>query len=353
MKSFLKYAGIPLALVALTFNVSCAGSKTLLTDTMNHKTGIAIHGGAGNLVKLNLSPEKQAEFRQKLSEALDSGNAVLQRGGTSLDAVVAAVRILEDSPLFNAGKGSVFTNEGKIEMDAAIMDGKDLRAGAVAGVRTVRNPILAARKVMENSQHVLLSGKGADEFAKSQGLEIADSSYFFDQYRWDQLMRIRNPEGKSADSTNTGSIDPVREANEKFGTVGAVAVDKYGNLAAATSTGGVVNKRFGRIGDSPLIGAGTYADNATCAVSCTGRGEEFIRLVAAKDIADMVGYKGYTAAKAGEVFIQEKLKKIGGRGGVIIMDPHGNASAFFNTTGMYRAYFDEKGEKVVRIYTAE
>ncbi|MFM2207593.1 MAG: hypothetical protein RL213_1568 [Bacteroidota bacterium] len=353
MTSLFKYAGIPIALVAVSFNLSCARNNAILADTMNHKTGIAIHGGAGNLVKLNLSAEKQAEFRQKLSEALDSGNAVLQRGGTSLDAVVAAVKILEDSPLFNAGKGSVFTSEGKIEMDAAIMDGRDLRAGAVAGVRTVKNPILAARKVMENSQHVFLSGKGADEFAKNQGLEIADTSYFFDQYRWDQLMRIRNPEGKSSDSTNTGSIDPVGEANEKFGTVGAVAVDRYGNLAAATSTGGVVNKRFGRIGDSPLIGAGTYADNATCAVSCTGRGEEFIRLVAAKDIADMVGYKGYTAAKAAEVFIQEKLKKIGGRGGLIIMDPYGHASAFFNTTGMYRAYFDEQGDKVVRIYTGE
>lgn len=345
------YTTLGMLLLALTGTVAQTDHPAI--SNMNHKIGIAIHGGAGNLVKLNLSPEKQKEIKEKLSEALDSGLVILQNGGTSLDAVTASVRVLEDSPLFNAGKGSVFTNEGTIELDAAIMDGSNLRAGAVSGVRRVKNPILAARKVMEHSSHVFLSGDGADEFARSQGLEIVDTSYFFDQYRWDQLMKIKNQGSKSGDSSNTGSIDPITEANEKFGTVGAVAIDRSGNLAAATSTGGVVNKKYGRIGDSPVIGAGTYANNATCAVSCTGRGEEFIRLVAGKDVSDMVEYKGLTAENAAQVFIHEKLKNIGGRGGMIVMDKDGQASLFLNTTGMYRAYIDGKGEKVVKIYAEE
>lgn len=316
---------------------------------MEHKIALAIHGGAGNLVKLNLTPEQQQQFRNKLKEALDTGYSILKRGGTGLDAVTRVVMILEDSPLFNAGKGSVFTNDEKNEMDAAIMDGSNLKAGAVAGVRTVKNPITAARKVMESSEFVFLSGKGADDFAKNSGLEIVDTSYFFDQYRWDQLMKIKKTGTNKNDTLNTGSIP----SDEKYGTVGAVAMDKYGNLAAATSTGGTVNKKYNRIGDSPLIGAGTYANNSTCAVSCTGRGEEFIRLVAGKDISDMIEYKGYSAEKAASVFINTKLKKINGRGGVIVIDKKGRIGIRFSTTGMYRGYVDENGKIVVKIYADE
>jgi beta-aspartyl-peptidase (threonine type) len=317
---------------------------------MNKPFAIAIHGGAGNLVKLNLSPEQQTRYKEKLLEAVNMGYAILKSGGSSLDAVEACVRILEDSPLFNAGKGAVFSHEGHNELDAAIMDGSTLKAGAVAQIRTVKNPITAARKVMEKGDYVLLSGVGADEFAKAQGCEVVDSSYFFEQYRWDQLLKVRDSSRVKADSSNTGMIDPWIESEEKYGTVGAVALDMNGNLAAATSTGGTVNKRYNRIGDTPLIGAGTYANNSTCAVSCTGRGEEFIRLVAGKDISDMVEYSGKSAAHAGDVFIHEKLVKIGGRGGVIIVDKKGDVSMFFNTTGMYRAYIGKDGIPHVAIY---
>lgn len=341
---------ICLLLVSLPVLFFAKGQSTVSkSPNMKNKIALAIHGGAGNLVKLNLTAEQQEQFRSKLKEALDTGYSILKNGGTSLDAVTRAVMILEDSPLFNAGKGSVFTGDGKNEMDAAIMDGSNLKAGAVAGVRTVKNPITAARKVMESSEFVFLSGKGADDFALKNGLEIVDTSYFFDQYRWDQLMKIRNSGSNRNDTMNTGSIS----SDEKFGTVGAVALDQFGNLSSATSTGGTVNKKYNRIGDSPVIGAGTYANNSTCAVSCTGRGEEFIRLVAGKDISDMIEYKGYSADKAATVFINEKLKKINGRGGVIVVDKKGRVGIHFSTSGMYRGYIDEKGNTVVKIYADE
>jgi L-asparaginase / beta-aspartyl-peptidase len=258
---------------------------------------------------------------------------VLLRGGTGLDAIEAAINVLEDSPLFNAGKGSVLTANGKIEMDASVMEGKGLHAGAVAGVRTIKNPISAARAVMEKSPHVLLIQQGAEEFAQIQGLKIVDPEYFFTARRKGELKNIQ----KTSDSTETGKIF-LSEDLDKFGTVGAVALDKYGNLYAGTSTGGMANKKFGRIGDSPIIGAGTYADNNTCAVSCTGHGEYFIRLQAARDVAALMEYKELSVKEASEEVIHKKLTALGGTGGMIVLDKKGNFVMTFNTAGMFRGY---------------
>jgi len=250
---------------------------------------IVIHGGAGNMDKKDFSDSLQKAYTDKMTEALTKGADTLKKGGSSIDAVEIIIRILEDSPLFNAGKGSVFTDEGKNEMDASIMDGKTLKAGAVAGVTTIKNPISAARKVMDKSPHVMMIGQGAEKFAKEKGLEIVDPSYFFDQKRWEQYQKAKG---------------------KKFGTVGVVALDKNGNLAAGTSTGGMMNKKYGRVGDSPIIGAGTYANNNTCAVSCTGHGEYFIRNVVAYDIAALMDYKGWSVEKAAKYVVQEKLNEI-------------------------------------------
>ena len=277
---------------------------------------IAIHGGAGTITRKNMTPEKENAYRSKLKETLNVGYSILNKGGTSLDAVEATIRIMENSELFNAGKGAVFTNAGTNELDASIMDGRNLKAGAVARVKTVKNPISAARKVMEETWHVMLSGDGADKFAKEQGLDIVDPNYFYTQRRWDSLKKIQV---------------------EKHGTVGCVALDKHGNLAAGTSTGGLTNKRWGRVGDSPIIGSGTYANNQTCAVSGTGQGEYFIRGNVAYDVSAIMEYKGKSVGEAAQNVIR-KLSDKGGNGGIITMDSKGNISMPFNTAGMYRGF---------------
>lgn len=313
---------------------------------------LVIHGGAGTIMKENMSSQMEKDYRNVLNLALQKGFAILKNGGTSLDAVEAAIKIMEDSPLFNAGKGSVFTNDGKNEMDASIMDGKTLNAGAVAGVRIIKNPIAAARAVMEKSPHVLMVGRGAENFAQQYGIEIVDTSYFFDDERWKQQQKIKDTEKQQLDHSpekDKGSILQLLE-NNKFGTVGAVALDKNGNLAAATSTGGMTNKKFGRVGDSPIIGAGTYANNNTCAVSCTGHGEFFIRKVIAYDISAMMEYKGFTVQQAADEAVFKKLLPIGGMGGVIAVDKKGNFTMPFNTPGMYRGYIKANGESEVLMY---
>lgn len=293
---------------------------------------IVIHGGAGTIIKENMKPETEQLYLEKLNEALNVGSNILINGGSSLDAVTAAIIIMEDSPLFNAGKGAVFTAEGKNEMDASIMDGSNLMAGAVAGVQTIRNPILAAREVMEHSKHVMLMGEGADIFAKEHGLKIEDSSYFFTERRWKSLQKANK---------------------DKFGTVGAVALDMSGNLAAATSTGGMTNKMKGRIGDTPIIGAGTYADNKSCAVSATGHGEYFMRNVVAYDIAALMKYSGVSLKEASTYVIMKKLKDQGAGGGIIALDKAGNFVMTFNTKGMYRGYKNSNGFEEVLIYGNE
>jgi beta-aspartyl-peptidase (threonine type) len=311
---------------------------------------LAIHGGAGTILKANMTDELEKQYKDKLSEALKVGYDTLSKGGTSISAIVAVIKILEDSPLFNAGKGSVFTADGKNEMDAAIMDGKTLKAGAVAGIRTIKNPITAALCVMQNSEHVLMVGKGAETFARNCNCEFADTSYFFEQKRWDQLQKAKEKEkGKGAQGMVTPE-DPDSHRDKKFGTVGVVALDKYGNIAAGTSTGGMTNKKYGRVGDTPIIGAGTYANNKTCAVSCTGHGEYFIRNVVAHDVSALMEYKNLTIDQAANEVINKKLKEQGGEGGLIAIDAKGNITMPFNSAGMYRAYKKSDGKTEVLIY---
>jgi L-asparaginase / beta-aspartyl-peptidase len=317
-------------LIVFSLQVSAQGRYTLV-----------LHGGSGNILRERMSNEREAEYLAKLSEALNAGEAILKAGGSSMDAVVATVMILEDSPLFNAGKGAVFNYEGRNELDASIMDGKTLQAGAVAGITNIKNPITAARKVMENSPHVMLTGRGAEQFAFEQGLEAVDPSYFFDQTRWDQYREFLR-----GNTQLRGMTDP----DMKMGTVGAVALDMNGNLAAATSTGGMTGKRFGRIGDSPIIGAGTYANNQTCAVSATGHGEYFIRNVVAYDISALMLYSGKTLEEAANENVMEKLKEQGGNGGIIAVDREGNVAMPFNTTGMFRGFVKSTGETEVNIF---
>lgn len=302
----------------------------------NAKTMFVMHGGAGTITRQNMTPEAEAAIRAKMEEALKTGHAVLARGGSGVDAVEASIRILEDSPLFNAGKGAVFTHEGRNELDSAIMDGKTMKAGAVAGVTIVKNPISAARAVMEKSKHVLLIGKGAELFATRMGLEIVDPSYFWTERRWKELQRDLMKEQQGG--------------GDHHGTVGAVALDEAGNLAAGTSTGGVSNKQFGRVGDSPIIGAGTYAANDSVAVSCTGTGEFFIRWTVAYDIAALVKYRGMTVEQAGNEVIHKKLEPVKGDGGAIVLDRNGNFAMPFNTEGMYRGWIGDDGVPHVLIY---
>jgi beta-aspartyl-peptidase (threonine type) len=305
---------------------------------------IAIHGGAGSLMTGSVSPEKEKAYHEKITEALQAGYSILGKDGSAVDAVEAAVRVLEDSPLFNAGKGSVFNNDGVNEMDAAIMNGKNLKAGAIAEVHTIRNPISCARAVMEKTKHVLLASAGAEKFAKECGLEIVDPSYFYDEDRHRQWVATKNN-----DIDYSWSGEGIPDNTKKFGTVGAVALDSEGNIAAATSTGGVNNKKFGRIGDSPIIGAGTYANNKTCAVSCTGEGEYFIRNVVAYDISALMEYKGMTLDQA----TAEAIKKValaGGEGGLVSIDNQGNISAPFNTSSMFRGWINTAGEKFTGIF---
>jgi beta-aspartyl-peptidase (threonine type) len=306
--------------------------------------GLVIHGGAGTILKKNMTPEKEAAYKAALEEAAKKGYEILNNGGSSLDAVEQTIHILENSPLFNAGKGAVFANNGKNELDASIMEGKTLNAGAVAGVTNLKNPISAARKVMENSDHVLLARQGAEEFAIAQGLEVVDTSYYFTEPRYKSLLRA-----KEGDKDKAAYIDPYIK-DYKYGTVGCVALDKDGNLAAGTSTGGMTNKKWNRIGDSPIIGAGTYANNKTCAVSGTGHGEYFIRAAVAHDISALMEYKSMSLQDAAKEVVQNKLKTMGGDGGIIAIDAQGNLVAEFNTPGMYRATVDENGTVTVGIY---
>lgn len=307
---------------------------------------IAVHAGAGTIERNSLQAETELEIRVTLEQAVKSGHSVLINGGSSLDAVSAAVVVLEDSPHFNAGKGSVFNAAGKHELDASIMSGADLSAGAVAGVRNIRNPVLLARKVMSSSQHVMLIGEGAEAFAREQGIAIENDDYFFTPQRWQQLQAAQASENPDAHR--------VSESSDRWlSTVGAVALDSSGNLAAATSTGGTTNKRWGRVGDSPIIGAGTYADNRSCAVSATGHGEFFIRTVVAKDICARMQYQGASLALAAEEVVMGELLALGGEGGVVAVDHRGNISLTFNTPGMYRASVDAAGTVFVGIYAGE
>jgi beta-aspartyl-peptidase (threonine type) len=307
---------------------------------------LVVHGGAGTILRENLTPRLETEHLEALEAALRTGYAALQApGGSALNSVEAAVRYLEDCPLFNAGRGSVFTHDGRNEMDAAVMDGATGEAGAITGVTTVRNPVSLARAVLERSPFVMLAGDGAEAFAKAAGVARAEPEYFRTEERWQQLQTQRQREQDDSELKMSLSED------NKFGTVGAVAVDRQGNVAAATSTGGMTNKRFGRVGDSPVIGAGTWADNATCAVSATGHGEFFIRYAAAHDIAARMAYGGRSVSEAAHEVVYDRLKAGGGAGGVIAIDAHGNATLPFNTSGMYRGYITADGETTVAIYT--
>lgn len=309
------------------------------------KIMFVIHGGAGTITRQSMSPEREKEYRAALEDALRRGQAILAKGGTSLDAVEAAIRLLEDNPLFNAGKGAVFTHDGKNELDASIMDGRTLKAGAVAGVTIIRNPISAARAVMEKSKHVMMVGRGAELFATMMGLEIVDPSYFWTENRWKSLQKDLLKEQKPQAELPT-LVDDIK----KFGTVGALALDQNGNLAAGTSTGGMTNKMYGRVGDSPIIGAGTFADNNSCAVSATGDGEYFIRLGVARDIAALVSYRGMSVKQAADEVIHKKLEALGGKGGVIVLDARGNVAMSFNSEGMYRGWIGADGVPHVEIY---
>ena len=309
---------------------------------------LVIHGGAGTIVKDDMTPELEKAYMDGLRDALSAGFAVLDEGGTAVNAVKAALVVLEDHILFNAGRGAVFTKKGVQEMDAAIMDGSDLAAGAVAGIRNVRNPIELAAEVLRNSNHVFLSGKGANDFAIKQGIKLEPDEYFFSQFRYDQWKAIRDSDRYSLDHTHLHLEELMRD--KKFGTVGAVACDAQGHLAAATSTGGMTNKKYGRIGDSPLIGIGTYANDATCAISCTGHGEMFIRAVASYDVSCLMEYRQLSLQEAMDVVVNQKLKSLNGEGGMIGVDAKGQHAMVFNSAGMYRAYKNSRGETEVLIY---
>lgn len=338
---------VTLSLCLPTFGQKAGfGETKQLQGPQNPRLGFVIHGGAGVITRGSLTPEREKEFRARLEEAVLAGYKALQTGKSSMDAVEIAINIMEDSPLFNAGKGAVFTHDGKNELDASVMDGKTLAAGAVAGLRHVKNPITLARAVMERSPHVMMVGDGAEQFAREQKITLVDEKYFWTQHRWDALQKILEEEKTKKVSQREFAELPA----SKFGTVGAVALDKNGNLAAGTSTGGMTNKKYGRVGDAPIIGAGTYASNDTCAVSATGWGEFFIRLGVARDIAAQMEYRALPVQNAADTVIKQKLQKLGGDGGVIALDKFGNIGISFNSEGMYRAYIDAAGKPVVQIY---
>ncbi len=309
------------------------------------KYSLAIHGGAGTILKEEMTAVLEEQYRDGLQQALDTGFSILENGGNAVAAVKAAVMALEDNPLFNAGRGAVFTKEGMNEQDAAIMDGRTLEAGAVAAVRNVRNPVELAEEIMLHSDHVFLCGEGAKDFAIKQGVGLEPDEYFFTQFRYDQWMEMRDSDEFALDHKSVGGVK-----EKKFGTVGAVACDKNGNIAAATSTGGMTNKQYGRIGDSPLIGIGTYANNNTCAISCTGHGEPFIRAVAAHDVSCLMEYKNLSLQQACEEVISKKLVAINGEGGLIAVDAEGNATLIFNSEGMYRGLQSSDGTSFIAIY---
>lgn len=340
----------------LLLNKSFAQKQSLL---LNDKYVLVIHGGAGTILKSQMTAEREKAYTDALNHVLQTGNDILKNGGTALDAVEACIKLMEDDSLFNAGKGAVFTNEGKNELDAAIMDGKNLAAGAVAGVTNIKNPIMAARAVMEKSPHVMMVGPGAEKFAKQQGLEIVDPSYFYTEGRWRSLQRLLKTDSAQQDLPDTlkrvstlysDYIETPLGIMGKFGTVGAVALDRYGNLAAATSTGGMTNKKYGRVGDAPIIGAGTYANNQTAALSGTGWGEFYIRLVLAKSVSDMMEFGKMKLTDAANEMVMKRLPALGGDGGLIAVDKDGNIAMPFCTEGMYRGYIKSNGEKSIKIY---
>ena len=369
-------------LVALLWSATTTKAQTTATTVAPDpkRITLVIHGGAGTITRANMTPEKEKAYNEALNQALQAGYAILKRGGTSLDAVEAAVRIMEDSPLFNAGKGAVFTHDSRNEMDAAIMNGQNMAAGAVAGITIVRNPITAARAVMEKSEHVMMTGPGAERFAREKGLVVVEPSYFYTEARHEQLQKALaedraagTPDQLNAPTKTAAPAAPVKtkqkakagkptsavETTEdedniftegkKYGTVGAVALDQFGNLAAATSTGGMTNKRYGRVGDAPIIGCGTYADNQSCAVSCTGWGEYFIRATVARDVAARVEFQQLPLEKAAQATI-DKVAKLGGDGGLIAVDRQGNVAMPFNSEGMYRGVIKADGKTQVLIY---
>ncbi|MBC8084269.1 MAG: isoaspartyl peptidase/L-asparaginase [Hymenobacter sp.] len=374
-----------LLLPALLGQLLPAAAQTTSAAAAPGPITLVIHGGAGTITRANMTAEKEKAYTEALNQALQTGYAILKGGGTSLDAVEATVRVMEDSPLFNAGKGAVFTHEGRNEMDAAIMEGQNLKAGAVAGITVVRNPISAARAVLEKSEHVMLTGPGAEQFAREKGLTIVEPSYFFTQARYDQLQNALRAEksagtpdqlnaptktgqaapakakdkvkpGKPTSAFPAGATDPdadkarlIFTEGQKYGTVGAVALDQFGNLAAATSTGGMTNKRYGRVGDAPIIGCGTYADNQSCAVSCTGWGEYFIRATVARDVAARMEFQQAPIAQAAQATI-DKVARLGGDGGLIAVDRQGNIAMPFNSEGMYRGFIKADGKSQVLIY---
>ncbi len=340
-------------LTFIMFILACGQDKTTeksssepVTEVQNEPGfGIVIHGGAGTILKENMSDSLEAAYTAKLEEAIRVGHEILKNGGSAMEAVTKTINVMEDSPLFNAGKGAVFTHDETNELDASVMDGATLNAGAVAGVTRIKNPIDLALEVMLNSPHVMLSGKGAENFAQEQGFELVDPSYFFTEQRFNSLKRVKEMKKSKAVSRNDPFIN-----DSKFGTVGCAALDKNGNLAAGTSTGGMTNKRWNRIGDAPIIGAGTYANNATCAVSSTGWGEYFIRAMVAHDISALMEYKGLSLQEAARLVIQEKVAALGGDGGIVAIDKNGNVSMEFNTAGMYRAHMNADGELRIGIY---
>lgn len=331
--------GVLLFLICLFYMTSCSNVTNSSEKQADEKVekkqewAIVVHGGAGVITRERMTPEMDKNYRAALKSAIDTGVKILAGGGTALEAVERTINIMENDPLFNAGKGAVFTHEGKNELDAAIMDGSNLEAGSVAGVTDIKNPVTAARYVMTNSPHVMLSGAGASEFAREQGLDIVDPDYFRTDRRYNEIQEILK--------------------REKNGTVGCCALDKNGNLAAGTSTGGMSNKRYNRIGDAPIIGAGTYANNATCAVSATGHGEFFIRWTVAHDISALMEYRGLSLKEASELVINEKLVKAGGSGGVICVDKDGNVSLPFNSEGMFRGFATADGKSGIFIYKDE
>lgn len=341
-------------LVLLLILSACNSPKTTSNKQKNtsvNEFAIIIHGGAGTILKENMTPEKETAYKAKLEEAIKTGYEILKNGGSSGDAVVKTIQVMEESPLFNAGKGAVFTHEETNELDASFMDGKTLNAGAVAGVKDIKSPIEAARMVMTNSDHVMLSGSGASQFAKEQGLEIVNPSYFYTENRFQSLQRIKDKEKTTLDHDDKEALFYDADIkNSKFGTVGCVALDKEGNISAGTSTGGMTNKRWGRIGDSPIIGSGTYANNKTCGVSSTGWGEYFIRSQVAYDISAQMEYQQKSLKEATKDVIQNKLTKLGGTGGVVALDKNSNMSFEFNTAGMYRASMNDKGDLIIKIY---
>ncbi len=331
-------------LITIFLFTSCLNNEKEKKDI---NFGIVIHGGAGTILKENMSDEKEKQYLIALETAIKIGYNIIKDGGSSQLAVEKTINFLENSPLFNAGKGAVLTSSGTVELDASFMDGKTLNAGAVAGVRTLKNPISAAIKVMDNSPHVFLSGEGADQFGKEQGLDIVDQKYFLTKRRINSLKNIKE---KELNNDKISFINSTEYLNQKYGTVGCVVLDKNGNLASGTSTGGMTNKKWNRIGDVPVIGAGTYANNATCAVSSTGWGEFFIRNVVAYDISALIEYKGLSVKEAARIVIHDKVAKLGGNGGVIAIDNKGNVAMEMNTPGMYRAHINSQGELTVKIF---